>query len=1153
MDIDIQHYRAAIGSFISSNLPYKCFKSRSKRKMKRQNSVFHRIKFLLIPILMFSLAELNSLKVNSASIVAASEKHNLSCWVHEEGGKIDKLKTINIKQTFVKTETSEGGFFYKFSNLGNKYAKYTYGNRKQAGIRIFHFNKGNAHLCNRINEIENIISTHRPSILGLSEGNFYQHHDLDSVQIENYKLINAKTLNNPELKVSRVCVYLHNSMVGRVREDLMDDNFSSIWVEVGLSQKRKILVGNVYREWGFMGQDDPSVSRDISAQKDRWSVFLKQWERALGEDKEVIVLGDMNLNHLEWTRNDLPVNSQTYKLKPLITELFTRILPHGVSQLVTSATWFRPNQPESGLDHLYSNKPTKLSPVQVLNCGGSDHKLIGCTRYSKSIKQNVRYVTKRCYKNFKNVEFISELKKISMWKIYECEDVDLAVKMLSEELTAILDRMAPIRTIQVRENYAPWLSGQTKQIMAERDLAQKIAIQSKSDDDWVIFKRLRNQVNRILKSEKRNWRRAKFKLCEDENDSKQIWKNVKSYLNWTTSGAPTQLFHDGRLENRPIGLAECMNNFFINKIETLRNNLEASEADPHSNLQKLMSNRDCTFKLQPVHPDMVGKLICNLKNSGSVGLDFLDTKIIKLASPEITPALTHIINLSIRQSKFPTQFKKAKVVPLHKRGDVLSPLNYRPVAILPVLSKVLERAVFVQIIDYFEFNKLLHPSHHGFRANHNTTTALLQMYDTWAEAMDKGEATGVCFLDMSAAFDMVNSSVLLRKLHLYGFDFTSITWLESYLTDRKQTVCIDGTCSKMKQLSIGVPQGSVIGPLLYIIFTNDLPESVHGHLPEEQHQHAQGTPHRHSFNLDCFACGTVCCFADDSSYSFSSQSAESISDQLATKYATISDYMGSHELKLNSDKTHLLLIRSDAARRASPDFPVILNTGAEIIQPSKSEKILGATIAQNLKFTEHIQNGEDSMLKALNSRINALKKVSHMASFKTRKAVANGIIISRLIYLIPLWSGCENYLMNALQIVQNKAARLVTKRNKMTPVRTLLKECGWMSVAQLGVYHSLVLVFKILETQSPQYLFNKLSGTQGETYYKTRFIIKQSASHLIKLGPESKASGEIAKNSFKYRATSQWNLLPVYVKEAKNVSIFKNKLRNWIIENVSIK
>ena len=192
------------------------------------------------------------------------------------------------------------------------------------------------------------------------------------------------------------------------------------------------------------------------------------------------------------------------------------------------------------------------------------------------------------------------------------------------------------------------------------------------------------------------------------------------------------------------------------------------------------------------------------------------------------------------------------------------------------------------------------------------------MYDTWVEAMDRGETTGVCFLDMSAAFDMVNSSVLLQKLHFYGFD---LTWLESYLTDRKQTVCIDGTCSKMLKLLVAVPQGFIIGPLLYIIFTNDLPESVHGHLPEERHQHVQETPRHHSFNLDCSACGTVCCYADDSSYSFSSKSAESISDQIATKYAQISDYMGSHELKLNSDKTHLLLIWSDVARRPSPDFP----------------------------------------------------------------------------------------------------------------------------------------------------------------------------------------------------------------------------------------
>ena len=157
------------------------------------------------------------------------------------------------------------------------------------------------------------------------------------------------------------------------------------------------------------------------------------------------------------------------------------------------------------------------------------------------------------------------------------------------------------------------------------------------------------------------------------------------------------------------------------------------------------------------------------------------------------------------------------------------------------------------MIDYFESNNLVHPYHHGFRANHNTTTALLQMYDTWVEAMDRGEATGVVFLDMSAGFDMVCHHVLLQKLQLYGFDMASLAWMQSYLSDRKQTVCIDGTCSPLLPLEFGVPQGSIIGPLLYIIFTNDLPDSVHDHhhqAEDLQVQHVQPVQ-PHTYNMLC--------------------------------------------------------------------------------------------------------------------------------------------------------------------------------------------------------------------------------------------------------------------------------------------------------------
>ena len=145
----------------------------------------------------------------------------------------------------------------------------------------------------------------------------------------------------------------------------------------------------------------------------------------------------------------------------------------------------------------------------------------------------------------------------------------------------------------------------------------------------------------------------------------------------------------------------------------------------------------------------------NLKNSKSCGLDNIDTYIIKLIKHEILPALTHIVNLSIETSTFPAEYKVAKIIPLLKKSDPLNPKNYRPVAILPIVSKIIERAVFLQIIEYMNENDLLHPSHHGFRPGHNTTTALIQMYDSWIEAVDRDELVGVCMLDMSAAFDVV--------------------------------------------------------------------------------------------------------------------------------------------------------------------------------------------------------------------------------------------------------------------------------------------------------------------------------------------------------------------------------------------------------------
>ena len=176
--------------------------------------------------------------------------------------------------------------------------------------------------------------------------------------------------------------------------------------------------------------------------------------------------------------------------------------------------------------------------------------------------------------------------------------------------------------------------------------------------------------------------------------------------------------------------------------------------------------------------------------------------------------MTHVINVSIRYSRYPSSWKQAKVIPLYKKGDLLDPKNYRPIAILPVLSKILERVVFNQTVAYFEANNLFHPNHHGFRKNHNTCTALLQMYDSWIEAAEEKQLTAVCMLDMSAAFDVVDHDILLRKLQFYGFENHSLQWMSSYLRARTQSVCIDGSMSPPLEVTTGVPQGSILGPLM---------------------------------------------------------------------------------------------------------------------------------------------------------------------------------------------------------------------------------------------------------------------------------------------------------------------------------------------------
>ena len=356
-------------------------------------------------------------------------------------------------------------------------------------------------------------------------------------------------------------------------------------------------------------------------------------------------------------------------------------------------------------------------------------------------------------------------------------------------------------------------------------------------------------------------------------------------------------------------------------------------------------------------------------------------------------------------------------------------------------------------------------------------------------------------LDMSAAFDVVDHQILLQKLSLYGLHNDALNWISSYLSERTQCVTIDGSLSKMLPVKSGVPQGSILGPLLYTVFTNELPEVIHD---EHLIDHHTGNPifHNDKDNLGC-----ICCYTDDTTLTCTDSTSGGLTRKLSTCYDKIANFLRDNRLKLNDEKTNLLVIdRGGSKSKYEQERKVVINTPSLVISPTETQlKLLGCNIHENLKWTDHLMTNENSLLKGLNQRLAALQKLARIASFRDRKMVANGIFMSKLLYLISLWGGCSKELKNALQVIQNKAARVVARRE--ASLIDMYKQIGWLSVNQLIFYHTVLLVFKVRGNGSPMYLSSMFHSSYA---YNTR----QASRELLRVDQRPRL--ELTKSSFKW-------------------------------------
>ena len=429
----------------------------------------------------------------------------------------------------------------------------------------------------------------------------------------------------------------------------------------------------------------------------------------------------------------------------------------------------------------------------------------------------------------------------------------------------------------------------------------------------------------------------------------------------------------------------------------------------------------------------MNKLLKKLKNSKSTSLDELDNFCVKLAADIIDKPLHHIITLSLLSSRFPCCWKFSKVIPLHKKDSPLECENYRPVAILSPLSKILERVVYEQVYYYFTHNKIFHPNLHGYRHGRSTQTALLTMYDRWVKAAVSEQVS--VLLDLSAAFDLVDPNLLISKLEIYGVDGDGIQWINSYLTNRYQGVWVDHVLSDFKHCDVGVPQGSILGPLLFLIFFNDLPSSIES-------------------NVDSYA--------DDTTITATGKTVEEISHSLTKDCALVSEWMRKNRLKLNPNKTHLLTVGTAERLRHTSDLQVTMDNIRLQQDQDKCELLLGCKIQVNLKWKIQIKY----LQSKLRTRLAGLAKLKFILNFSLRKSITDGIFNSVLVYCLPICGGMDIGDLRDLQILQNRAARIVTRSPPRAPRGPMYDKLKWLTVNQLIVYHSVITIFKIRKNMS---------------------------------------------------------------------------------------
>jgi hypothetical protein len=788
----------------------------------------------------------------------------------------------------------------------------------------------------------------------------------------------------------------------------------------------------------------------------------------------ILIGGDFNYPSIDWNQCVASSASSGQCLLRVLDDFH-------LQQLVLEPTRYCATT-LSTLDLLISSHPALVSEVVVGN-EFSDHCLIKCTVSRQVLSQlnSSRRIFQYDKGNFDQIR--SDLKRFSVSFFANdpgSQTVDDNWLKFKHAVTKTVNENVPTRLISSNKRRPSWLTVAIQKCIKRRDRLAKIAKKAGTQIAHDRYRKVRNQVTAAInKSYLEHLNKIVGNVAEDPRSFYRFIKSKKT----DSVGIPPLSTPLGLLLN-DYDKANALNKYF-NSVFTR----EDLNAIPWSRSK------------YPAMPDFtvteagVIKLLSNLNVKKAVGPDEISPRILREARLEIASVLTFIFNQSLNDGQIPDDWLIANIFALHKKGATDQPENYRPISLTSVVSKVMEHIVHSSVSNFLESRSIISPRQHGFRPGHSCETQLILAIDDWAKALDDGFPTDIAIFDFSKAFDSVPHQRLISKLSSFGIRSKTLQWITAFLSGRRQRVVINGSKSEWLPVTSGVPQGTVLGPLLFLLYINDITAEISSEI--------------RMFADDCILYRQI----------------KSHSDRLALQndIDSMLNWSLKWQMQYNSKKCHILQISRQRKNNNLSHYHYHL--GQDILTQVDSYPYLGVTVSSDLRWNNHINN---ISLKATRT-LNFIRRNIYGCTVEAKALAYTALVRPHLEYASAAWDPHTAVNINRLEAVQHRAARFVKRDyRRTTSMSGILKDLDWPQLCDRRRHSRLNLFYKAYHNLSAITLSalqrptrNTRSSSRGNTFTEISTRI------------------DSYKYSFFPRTVADWNKLPAAVREKPTADSFR--------------